>query len=365
MQSTRILIATPLYAPEIGGPATYVQLLESGLQDYGLDVTAIPFSRVRRYPKILRHLMYFYVIYKASKRADIILALDPVSTGLPALWAAQMRRVPFIVKVVGDYAWEQGTQRFGIIQPLDVFLTEKKLPLPVSLLRIIQTYVARSATAVLVPSHYLKKVVNIWGVTTEKITVVYNSIENNEEGKVPPEVERAARPLVLTAGRLVPWKNISGVIQAMHSVPDATLLIAGDGPERSALEKEAMATLPDRCIFLGALSHNNLRACMRASDVFILNSSYEGLSHVLLEALSVGLPVVATRAGGNTELVHDGVNALLVDVGRSDQVACAVGQILNSPTLARSLSDQAKLVSTRFSTERMMSDTAGMIHASV
>jgi glycosyltransferase involved in cell wall biosynthesis len=116
----KLVIATPLYPPESGGPATYAKLLtehlsadESGAHERDF-VALVKFSDVRHLPKIIRHSAYFFKVLKAGRSADVILALDPVSTGFPAALAAGMLRKPFVVKIVGDFAWEQGRQRFGI-----------------------------------------------------------------------------------------------------------------------------------------------------------------------------------------------------------------------------------------------------------
>ena len=168
----KIVIATPLYPPEIGGPATYAKLLEDGLLAKGVEVELVKFSEVRHLPKIIRHYVYYRLILKAARSADVILALDPVSVGLPAMYAARKARKPFVVKIVGDYAWEQGQQRFGVKQSLDEFVMTKDVPFPVHLLKLIQTRVARSATRIIVPSEYMKGILIKWEITKEKIFVI-------------------------------------------------------------------------------------------------------------------------------------------------------------------------------------------------
>src|SRR3989344_5398382 len=173
----KLVIATPLYPPEIGGPATYAKLLCEGLPAKGIEVALVKFNEVRHLPKGIRHIAYYFRVRKAARSADIVLALDPVSAGLPALWAARRAGKPFVVKIVGDYAWEQGQQRFGVTKTLDEFVQTKRVPFPVWLLQKVQTGVARRARQIIVPSKYLKNIVSAWGVRAEKIKVVYNGIE--------------------------------------------------------------------------------------------------------------------------------------------------------------------------------------------
>ncbi len=75
----RLVIATPLYPPEPGGPATYAKLLEEGLPSRGIEVTLVKFSDVRKYPKVFRHMAYKGRVKKALRNADAVLALDPAS----------------------------------------------------------------------------------------------------------------------------------------------------------------------------------------------------------------------------------------------------------------------------------------------
>src|SRR3989344_5380970 len=149
----KVLIATPLYPPEIGGPATYAEILK---QAWGNDAIIVKFSDVRKYPKIVRHLLYFRMVLKAARKADVVFALDPVSVGLPAMKAAQKAGKPFIVKIVGDYAWEQGVQRFGVTQNLDEFVKTKQTNFFIRGLQKVQISVARGVEKVIVPSEYLK-----------------------------------------------------------------------------------------------------------------------------------------------------------------------------------------------------------------
>jgi glycosyltransferase involved in cell wall biosynthesis len=359
----RLLIATPLYPPEPGGPATYARLLETGLEKEGLEEPIlVKFSDVRKYPKVFRHFAYCMRVYEAGKHADAILALDPVSVGFPAFLAARLLRKPFLVKVVGDYAWEQGVQRFGIKDPLDAFVRRGRVPFAVSMLRAVQVHVAKSAKNVIVPSEYLKGIVSAWRVPVERITVIYNAIELEEGGVVPIAAQAALAPRIVTIGRLVPWKGMRGIIDAVAQLePPASLTIVGDGPERSALEAHAKKMLGERCVFTGALAHADALATLREADIFVLNSTYEGLSHVLIEALMLGKPIIATKAGGNAELITSGENGLLVAPNDAPALILALTQLLTDPALKERLSLNAKAGSSRFSTGTMIGKTAALL----
>ncbi len=361
----RLLIATPLYPPDSGGPATYAKALEDGLPSRDIEVTLVKFGDVRNQPKLLRHLTYFWRVYRAARHADLVLALDPVSVGLPACLAAQLARKRFLVKIVGDYAWEQGRQRFRIWLPLDEFVRTKSLPLPVLFLRVIETYVARRAERIIVPSAYLKRVVMAWGLPEERIEVIANAKPHDAPGTLPEAVTAVPAPRIVSAGRLVPWKGMHGLVAAMVLVrqryPEAQLVIVGDGPEREALERYARLRLKEGFLFTGALPHDETLATIAAADIFVLNSTYEGLSHILLEALELGRAIVATKAGGNPEVIEDGVNGLLISVGDPLALADACVSILSDAGTRARLEAGAKESSARYAPERMLEATAAFL----
>ncbi len=359
----KLVIATPLYPPEIGGPATYSKALEEGLPERGIKVSLVKFCEVRHLPKLVRHIVYFFHVMNALKKADAVLALDGVSVGLPTCLAACLLRKEFVVKIVGDYAWEQSRQRFGISVSLDEFAHLHSVPFAVRFFRMVQNGVVRRARLVIVPSEYLKKIVMSWGVPKDKIHVIYNAVPHIDSvGVVPEAVAALPRPLVVTAGRLVPWKNIEGVIDACARVKDVSLAIVGEGPEHDAFARRAREVLTDdRSVLTGALLHDDLLAVLRSADIFILNSSYEGLSHVLIEALSLGVPTIATDAGGNAEVITDSVSGVLVEVGNTDALSKALALMLSDSSMRKRLSARARESAKRFSQNAMLEAVAHVL----
>ena len=361
----RLVIATPLYPPEIGGPATYAKLLSLGLPEKGITIELVKFSDVRHLPKVIRHYVYYRRVLKVARSADVVLALDPVSVGLPALRAAQKAKKPFIVKIVGDYAWEQGRQRFGISQTLDEFSQSKQVPFLVRVLRRVQTYVAQNAMRIITPSIYLKDVVVAWGVPREKIEVIYNAVLLEEMGTIPDDVAHLPRPLIVTAGRMVPWKHTDTIIDAVALLREkqsqTSLAIVGEGPEYMRVTKYAKQKLGNGYVFTHALSHSDTLVVMKSADVFVLNSSYEGLSHLLIEALTLEVPIVATRVGGNPEVITDDKDGLLVPVGDTKALVNALTRVLSGDELRTRLSACARESARRFSVETMLRETATVL----
>jgi glycosyltransferase involved in cell wall biosynthesis len=117
-------------------------------------------------------------------------------------------------------------------------------------------------------------------------------------------------------------------------VDGVRLAIAGDGPERSQLERHAADVgLGDRVRFLGAAPRDDVLALFRAADASILSSGWENFPHGVVESLAVGTPVLATRAGGVAEVVEDGRNGLLVEPGDADALAAAIRRFFSDDDL--------------------------------
>lgn len=319
----RLLIAADIFPPESGGPATYAVTLANALAAEGelvsivslnansnTSVVSCPVYKVSSTSKMLRYLEYVWLLYKHAKNADLIYAMGPVNAGLPALIVAKLRGKKLAVKVVGDYAWES-YQNAGIIHPTSDFVSVdafQALTMSGKIGRLQKTerLVCCHANVVITPSEYLKKIVIGWGVNAGNIKVVYNAVEVKDVAVLPkPQNEK----WIVSAARLVPWKGIHTLIailpEIVKQIPTAKLKIIGDGPEMSALQKQSsVLNLQSSIEFTGNLEKSKALSYVQAADVFVLNSGYEGLSHVILEALRLGRTVLASSSGGNPEIVH-------------------------------------------------------------
>lgn len=367
----KVLIATGLFPPEGGGPATYSKTLLDELPSRGCAVSVLPFSAVRTLPKIIRHVAYFFRLSARVVRfkPDIIFAQDPVSVGFPALVASMLFRKPLVVKIVGDYAWEQSQNRFGYTDTIESFQDAPLSFIPRAL-RALERFVARRSSRVVVPSKYLARIVALWGVPKKHISVIYNGIEAETVGlkQVIRGLLKYKGKLVISVGRLVPWKGFRALIHVHKKLrevnPDLSLLIVGTGPELASLERYAEELgVSDSVIFAGNVERAATLRYMRAADVFVLNTEYEGFSHVLLEASSVGVPIVTTRVGGNPELIDDNVNGYLVKPHDLDTLTHRIGKLLDSPEARARLSGNARKRVEQFSIARMVDETAVLLNA--
>lgn len=164
--------------------------------------------------------------------------------------------------------------------------------------------------------------------------------------------------LVVTIGRLWPQKRIKDLIWAADLLkgvrPDTHLLIVGDGPQRYLLERYRNAIqIQDRVHFLG--HREDVVTILRQASCFWLASDYEGQSNALMEAMSMGVPAVASDIVGNRELMQNEVTGYLVPVGDSATFARKTQLILNDKKLAANLGSAAqRVMREHFSVEAMI-----------
>jgi glycosyltransferase involved in cell wall biosynthesis len=159
--------------------------------------------------------------------------------------------------------------------------------------------------------------------------------------------------LLVSVGRLVEQKNHRLGIRALAGVPDASLVIVGEGPLRGALEHEAREVgVDERVVFAG--QRTDARAIMGASDAVVLSSHWEGLPLTGMEALAGGTPLVATAVRGLRELVSDGVNALLVPPDDPEALAAALRRVLDDAALRARLAENGHRLAAGATEEKMV-----------
>ncbi len=369
----KITIATGLYPPESGGPATFAKLAEDKLSQDGYEVTVLPFSHVRKYPRIIRHFYYFFLLWKQSGGSELILALDPISVGIPARFVAKLKRLPFIVRLGGDYAWEQGRQRFGVTCKLDDFSELKDLSLGLRMLKSLQTKTVKAADKVIAPSQYLKSIIEKWGIESEKIEVIYSvsylqpQIRSIKSELLEHSNLTEKNPVLLSASRLVPWKGFEALIDVVRDLkteyPNIKLLIAGDGPQQSVLENKIREHgLDDHIELLGRLERSEIEVISQQVDMFILNTEYEGFSHLLVECMQLGMPIITTNVGGNPELVQHGQSGLLVEYNNQAGIKQAIKDLADNNELRSSLVFGGKERIKEFTQEKSLERLKDVLH---
>ena len=373
----RVLIASGIFHPDSGGPATYLHSLLPALQERGYtfyvltygdalsDGYGYPVERISfKYGALRRRKLYAQRYAELAARSDLIYVN---MLGLPRPKVAK----PLALKIVGDYAWERALHRRWIAPETDLDAFQRRLDLPhVAWFKARRAREARDADQIIVPSEHLRRLVIGWRVPPERVQVIYNALEPTLSA--PAQTQAQARVALgwqpdgrylLYVGRLIALKGVQYLIQALDAVPEVTLVIAGDGdylPQLRALAEKYNLTA--RVRFLGKVPHAQVPLLMRAADYLALYSSTEGLSHTLLEALHVGTPVIASARGGNPEVVEHSVNGLLVPHPDLSALRDALGHAF-SDGMRDALAANSAVGMARFSWQTLLEQTDAALRA--
>ncbi len=350
----RICIASGTFHPDSGGPPTYLLALGRELVARGHHVEVVtygdapsrrrypyPVNRVpRRLPPVVRLSLFTRELWRSGRHADLL--------------------------------------RHGLVppdEPLERFQSEPH-GARAEAVRWLQAAYARRADLVLVPSRYVARYVAGWGVDSARVRVVPNAaadptahVDSDRAGARIHLGLDASAWVVLTIARLTVWKGIDTLIETTRRIRSygkpVCLVVVGDGPDRCRLESLASQGPTDAVHFVGEVPYEQVGAYLRAADVLALCSGYEGLSHVLLEAMAAGLPVVASSAGGNVELVKDAENGLLVPYKDVPATERAVLRLLEDHELAGRLATAARRGAEGRSVERMVDQTLAVFYEAV
>jgi glycosyltransferase involved in cell wall biosynthesis len=282
----------------------------------------------RSLPPGVRHAEGVRLVRGRARRADVV-----YTTGMfgRSSAGALIARTPFVVKLTADPAYERARRWRLWHGSLDEF--QRSPPLTTLPLRLARDADVRRAAHVITPSSYLRELALGWGVEPERATVLPNP--------APPVPELRARdelraelgldgPTLAFAGRLTAQKSLDAGIEAARRAGVA-LVVAGDGPDRAALERLGHAR------FVGPLPRQRVLELFRAADASLLSSSWENFPHTVVEALAVGTPVIATRTGGVAEVVREGENGLVVEPGDVDALTGAIERFFADAALAERL----------------------------
>lgn len=175
----------------------------------------------------------------------------------------------------------------------------------------------KAAKGLLAVSEALKADMGSLGMDQNKITVHYTGVDKSRFRPVNRQEAKTAvgisGPAIITVGALIPRKGQDLVIRALTEIPDAILLVAGQGAEESSYRRLANdLKLGDRVRFLGSVPHDDLPLYICAAEVAVLPSESEGLANAWVEALACGTPLVISDAGGAAELLKNPVAGAIV-----------------------------------------------------
>lgn len=318
---TRILIATPIFPPAIGGPAVYAENLAQQLAGDGFEVAILSYGDPKtsrevkglkvhivssRFPAGLRHLVYFFKAVKLAAASKAVLVFDPFAVGVPVALACRRLKKPMLLRVEGDYLWETYVNRTREDITLESFYRKRgslKLSLKEKIIYRLSRRVFSQAVYLVFSSEWRKRIFGLgYGLRPEQSAIA---------SPVWPQVEggREVREKVLLfAGRFIKVKNLIRLIYAFLDAGERSfcLELIGSGPDEEKIRRTiADAGAGSRIVVRPPLDREELAVKIASVHAFLLPSLSDVSPNVILECLKTATPFILTRESGFYETLKD------------------------------------------------------------
>jgi teichuronic acid biosynthesis glycosyltransferase TuaC len=252
---------------------------------------------------------------RAGNTPDLIDAHYLYPDGVAAVWLGRRFGIPVVLTARGSDVTQ---------------LPDHAVP------RALIVRACQGAAALITVSRGLRDALVRLGVAPDKITVLRNGVDLS---MFTPQDQVACRralglsgPTLVSVGALIPRKGHDLTIAALAHLPGWTLVIAGEGPARDALQTLAVRLgVADRVRLPGAMPHADLPRLYGAAGISVLSSAREGWANVLLESMACGTPVVASPIAGNDEVVQGGASGLIAAARTPEAIAAAITTLAAHP----------------------------------
>jgi len=304
----KVVLATGIYPPEIGGPATYVRNLALALSQRQVKVSVIaygeqedtagdiPVIRVsRRGGPLIRWKRYANALKKHAADAEIIYAFSSVSCGAP-LWLAGLKHPKKILRLGGDFLWERYTDRGGALGLKEWYASEPKF-------KGMMNGLLRHFDHIVFSTQFQEELFEKFYARLP----LHSVIENALPGGVPVYHSRHDPFRLLFLGRFVSFKNLGSLLIALRELPGMVLNLVGSGPLEADLRALAVEKgVADRVSFTEPQSGDAKQQLLLDHDLLVLPSYTELSPNTALEARAAGLPVLLTQETGLSLSLTDG-----------------------------------------------------------
>jgi glycosyltransferase involved in cell wall biosynthesis len=328
----KTLLISGIYRPEIGGPATYLPSLAQYLMHLNHTVEVVTLKNSSNSEQkepwivnyvnrdqfiLLRILKTVLLIFKKVKNIDSVLANGLLQETAVVISFIKKRSV---AKVVSDPVWERALNNSETSLSVIEF-NNSNLRLKHKLQRLLLRWSLNRFDVITCPSAQLKKIIENWGVY-KPVKFIPNGVTLFNEKSTSKDFD------LVTVCRLVNIKNIDKIIRACLET-NSSLAVVGSGPEESTL-KELAISIGAKVTFFGQLDKNEVNKILLRSKVYLNLSDHEGLSFSLLEAMSSGLPSIVSNIQGNTNVITDGIDGIVINVKDKNQLINAINTLIES-----------------------------------
>ncbi len=315
------------------------------------------------------------VLYQRASEGDDLVPLAPRSeVDLAAAW--RLARVialhrPDVVHAHDPHAVAMASMAlsFGVSPATPALVASRRVDFHLQR-HSFSRWKYRQVAAFIAASQAIADVLAHDGIPRRRIVVVHDGIDVETVMHTPPADLRQefwfpkGSPVLVNVGALVPHKGQKFLIEAMAAVrrrvPDAQLVIFGEGELRASLETQIRERDLQKHVVLAGFREDVL-SLTKSATLFVMSSVTEGLGSTVLDAMAMGHAVVGTRAGGIPEAVDDGVTGLLVPPGDADALAEALIALLGDPVRRRRMGDAGRArVRAEFGVDRLVDGTLGV-----
>lgn len=310
----KILIVTPLYPPDMGGPATYAHGLLKAMKEGGIWVEVVTFTKFLRYPSGIRHLLFCAHVFKKMKGVHSVIVLDTVSVAIPTVLASLLRRKKLIIRIGGDFVWERFIERTKKKILLSQFYTlNQPLSLKEKMLIWVQrNFVLACADQIAFSTSWQR---DLWKTPyflhAKKIKVIENAYAVSEPGDKGNEKPQSKA--VIWIGRDIVLKNVDVLDRAMERVQK-------DFPETQYKK------------YTG-INHDEVMKALAGARLLVIPSVSEVSPNLALEAIQLGVPVLLTRDCGIKDIIKDSV--VWIDSLDEHDVHTQIALLMNEEAYAR------------------------------
>lgn len=341
----------------LGGTEKQLVLLAEGLRRGGMEVTVVVLSSREGPREPVLRAAEVPVVHLGLTRTRGWRAIPSVLVATVRLARYLRRTRPDVVHAFRYRGYVTGALAARYAR-IPVFIAGRRAPDDFKRGRRLRLAAERIATRVadlvVADAHAVAERAHATeGVPLRKLAVIYNGLPESAFMPVGPAQLDTIRPVVLCVANLRPRKGHAELLAAAGMLRErgmpCTVALAGEGPERDALRRQA-AELDIDVRLLGP--RTDVDALLARADVVVLPSRSEGLSNAVMEAMAAGCPVVATAVGGTPELLADG-RGVLVPPDDPQALADALGAVLAEPEAALRLGDNAR----QWSLEHLHVDT--------
>lgn len=337
----KVLLISGIYPPDIGGPATFVPKLKNFLEVNDLRTFLITLGnkteKGSEYFRLARStffpIRFLRTVLKIRSQLDrdtYIFANGLFEEVAVALVGKKNRAT---AKIVGDPVWERQKNKKKTTLEIEEY-SQSRLTLLENFQRKFLNWSLKKFDVIIVPGKNLKSMVQHWDPNLPQIIVINNGVEIFEEFNYSKKEFD-----VIAVSRLVPWKNLSLLIEACAGL-GLRLKVVGDGPLRAELENLTQS-LGSNVTFTGEIEESNIPRQIASSEVYALLSSYEGQSFSLLQAMASGATILVSDTPGNVNVIRNDWSGIVVGISVAE-ITEGLRRLFSDSKLRRVLSENAK-----------------------